>query len=183
MSAESMVEAVRSGSIEAVATEVGFLRHIFSQAESLSHVIEGLHWQILMAPSGTGFVICDSPVVVVPPRGSSSVGFLVPGVITYFPLSRVRCLRLVYGDRSISYRKISKETLQIINYNIAANSDRFIMGPDKAQLVSIVSRSESDREEAKPRFTVETVEQGDDGSLQKLTFQPRRYFYINGGAP
>ena len=74
-------------------------------------------------------------------------------------------------------RKISKETVQIINYNIAANSERFIMGPDKAQLVSVVSRSGSAEEDAAPRFTVECMNKTDDGSAIAFTVQPSRYFY------
>jgi hypothetical protein len=51
------------------------------------------------------------------------------------------------------------------------------MGPDKRQLLSIVSSSKSSKEDSAPHFTVETAEQDDNGSLQKMTFQPRRYFY------
>lgn len=179
VSAESMVEAVRGGHVKAVATEVPFLQGIFSQAESVSGVIRQLDWQILEAPGATGFVICDSPVVVVPPRGVNDVGFLVPGAVKYFPLTHRHCLRLGDAGGAFSYRKVSKEKVQIINYNIAANSERFIMGPEKAQLVSVVKHSESIEEDLTPRFTTETVE-GGDGPLLKMTFQPRRYFYSKG---
>jgi hypothetical protein len=180
VSAESMVEAVRGDHLKVVVTEVPFLKAIFSQAEFMSKVIMQLNWQILVAPPESGFIICDNPVVVVPPSGIISVGFLVPGTVKYFPLTSRCCLRL--GDRGVSfgYRKISKETLQIINYNIAANSERFIMGPDKAQLVSVVSRSGSTVEDSTPRFTVQAFAQNDDGSLQMFTVQPVRYFYGKG---
>ncbi len=180
VSAESMVEAVKGDHVEVAATEVPFLQNIFSQAQSLSKVIERLDWQILVAPSETGFIICDSPVVVVPPRGIRAVGFLVPGAVKYFPLTYRHCLRLGDVGCSFGYRKVSKETVQVINHNIAANSERFIMGPEMPQLVSIVLRSGSVEEDSTPRFTVEAVEQDDDGSLQKITFQPRRYFYAKG---
>lgn len=183
VSAESMVEAVQGGHIEVVATEVPFLQSIFSQAASLSKVIEQLDWQMLVAPQETGFVICDSPVVVVPPRGCTDVGFLVPGATTYFPLTYGYCLRLGDVGRSFGCRKVSKETVRVINYNVAGNSERFIMGPEKPQLVSIVLRSKSVEEDSTPRFTVEAVEQDENSSLQKMTFQPRRYFYAKDGAP
>jgi hypothetical protein len=176
LSAESMVEAVRGGHVKATATEVPFLQGIFSQAKSLSGVIRQLDWQILEAPSTTGFVICDSPVVVVPPRGVNDVGFLVPGAVKYFPLTRRYCLRLGDAGGAFVHRTVGKGTVQIINYNIAASSERFIMGPEKAQLVSVVRYSESIEEDRTPRFTTETVGDG-DGSLLKMTFQPRRYFY------
>jgi len=180
VSAESMVEAVRGQHFEVVATEVPFLQAIFRQAEFMSKVIMQLDWQILIAPPETGFIVCDNPVVVVPPSGIRAVGFLVPGTVKYFPLSYRHCLRLGGRGDSFGYRKISKETAQVINYNIAANSERFIMGPDKAQLASVVLRSGSTAEDTTPRFTVESFEQNDDGSLQMFTVQPTRYFYAKG---
>jgi len=179
VSAESMVEAVRGGQVEAVATERPFLQGIFSHAEDIAHAIEQLDWQILVAPSVTGFVICDSPVVVVPPSGGRAVGFLVPGTVIYFPLKYSHCLRLGGPGPSFSHRKVSKEKLQIINYNIAANSERFVMGPEKAQLASVVKHSESSEADLTPRFTTESVD-GSAGPMLKMTFQPRRYFYGKG---
>lgn len=182
VSAESMVDAIREKQIEVVATEVPFLSHIFDQAESISDVLEGLDWQILVAPHTTGFIVCDNPVVVVPPSGSPFVGFLVPGTVSYFPLTRKFCLRLCSTKSSI-YRKISKETVQTVNHNIAAHSERFVMGPDKAQLMSTVLNSGSSEEDFAPRYTIEMLNQDDHGSFQKLTVHPRRYFYLKGSAP
>lgn len=179
VSAESMVEAVRGGRVEAVATERPFLHGIFAHAVTVSDAIQLLDWQILMAPRVTGFVICDSPVVVVPPGGGRDVGFLVPGTVIYFPLNNRYCLRLGKAGQSLSQRKVSKETVRIINYNIAANSERFVLGPEKAQLVSVIERSESAEEDQTPRFTTEFLD-GSDGPLLKMTFQPRRYFYGKG---
>ena len=179
VSAESMVEAVRKDQIEVVATERPFLSGIFTHAETVGGALLQLDWQILMAPTVTGFVICDSPVVVVPPRGVKDVGLLVPGTVIYFPLNYGHCLRFGEAGQSLSYRNVSKETVRIINYNIAATSERFVMGPEKAQLVSVVKRSESSEEDLTPRFTIESVD-GSDGPLLKMTFQPRRYFYRKG---
>jgi len=138
VSAESMVEAVKSDGLEIVATEVPFLQSMFRHADNLRKVIQGLDWQILLAPPQTSFIICDNPIVVVPPSGTKDVGFAVPGAVKYFPLTYRFCLRLGDIGNSFSYRKISKEKVRVINFNIAANSERFIMGPEKAQLVSVV---------------------------------------------
>jgi Protein of unknown function (DUF4238) len=153
VSAESMVEAIRGNQIGVVATERPFLTHIFSQAESLTKLIETLNWQILEAPRESGFVICDNPVTVVPSVASKHMGFLVPGTVAYYPLARQHCLRLS-GVRSSARRRVSKEKVQIIIFNIAANSERFIMGPDKAQLMSVVTRSGSIELDSKPRHTI-----------------------------
>ena len=179
VSAESMVEAVRGGHIQAVATERPFLQGIFTHAETVSEAITQLDWQVLISPPETGFVICDSPVVVVPPRGAKIVGFHAPGAVIYFPLTYRYCLRFGDAGRPFSHRKVSKETVQIINYNVTANSERFIMGPEKAQLVSVVRRSESIEEDLTPRFTIKTEEEG-DSPLLEMTFQLRRYFYGKG---
>src|SRR5262249_14301774 len=148
-----------------------------SQAFVASKALEHMEWQLLISPPQTGFIVCDAPVTVVPRMGTASVGFGVRGAIKYFPLMRGFCLRIGDMGFSLANRKISKEQVQIINRNIAANSERFIRGPDKAQLQSIVKTSQSLEEDSSPRFTIEAEEQDDDGSLQKITFQPRRYFY------
>jgi hypothetical protein len=183
ISAESMVEAVRERRIRPVATEMPFLHHIFSQAERISEIFEQLDWQVLIAPHNVGFIICDNPAVVVPPEGCPSVGVLVPGTVKYFPLGRQYCLRLGTSSHSFSYRTISKETVQVINRNIAANSERFVMGQDKAQLMSTITLSGSVEQDPTPRFTVEILNADDHGSFQKLTRHPTRYFYVRGIAP
>ena len=81
-----------------------------------------------------------------------------------------------------AYRKLAKEDVRIINQNIAANSERFIMSPSKVQLENIVARSGSATMENTPRFIVETVQADDDGALQKICAQPRRYFYPKNGS-
>jgi hypothetical protein len=180
---ESMVEAIQGKHLEFVATEVPFLTNMMEQAISLSKLLVRLDWEVLLASEETGFIICDCPVVVVPPKGSNEVGFLVPGSAKYLPLSRHLCLRLGEPGKSRSYRKIDKEAARIVNMNIAAHSERFIMGASRAQLENIVARSASEAMDSTPRFIIETVESDENGALQKLSAQPRRYFYPKNGAP
>jgi hypothetical protein len=183
VSAESMVKSVREKELKVEATETAFLSHIFSQAESTFKLIAQLFWQTLIAPQNAGFITCDNPLTVVPPEGCPFVGFLVPKTVLYFPLSRQVCVRLDGSGKPFGSRKISKETVQAINWNITANSERFVMGPDKAQLMSTIKQSGSDSQDLKPRYTVETLNPDDDGSYQKLTRHPTRYFYLKGIAP
>ncbi len=180
---ESMVEAVQGKHVEFVATEIPFLANMMEQAVSLAKLLTRVDWDVLVASSETGFVICDCPVVVVPPKGSDDVGFLVPGSAKYFPLSRHLCLRLGEPGRARKHRRIDKESVRIVNQNIAANSERFIMGLSRVQLENIVSRSGSARMESTPRFIIETIESDEDGALQKISSQPRRYFYPKNGSP
>jgi Protein of unknown function (DUF4238) len=179
---ESMVESVQGKHFEIVATETAFLTTMMEQAQGLTKVILRLDWEVLVASEETGFIICDCPVVVVPPKGSDQVGFVVPGSAKYFPLSRNLCLRLGEPGRRRRLRKVDKEAVRIINQNIAANSERFVIGPSRVQLENTVMRSGSARMESTPRFTLETVESDEDSALQKISAQPRRYFYPRNGA-
>jgi hypothetical protein len=178
VSAESMVDAVRSGQIEVVVNETPFIQHIFHHATFLNKSFVIFSWEILVASDKTGFILCDDPVVIVPPRGVTEVGFGIPGSVKYFPLTRKMCLRMGDIGRDFRHRNVDGETVRAINQNIAANSSRFIMGPVREQLERIAVRSSSTEMDSKPRFTLETVQQDDDGSLQKVTQNPRRYFYL-----
>lgn len=182
-SAESMVKAVREKGLKVEATETAFLRHIFSQAESTFKIMAQLFWQTLIAPQNAGFITCDNPLTVVPPEGCPLVGFFVPGTVLYFPLSRQICVRLDGSGKPFGNRKISKETVQAINRNIAAHSERFVMGPDKAQLISTIKQSGSAEQDRTSRYSVEVVNPDDRGSYLKLTRHPTRYFYVKGFAP
>jgi hypothetical protein len=181
VTAESIVESVRGKQFEIVATETAFLTTMLEQAMSLTKVLLRLDWEVLIAPRETGFIICDCPVVVVPPRDCGQVGFMVPDSAKYFPLSRSLCLRLGEPGKRRRLRKLDKEAVRVVNLNIAANSERFIMGASKEQLENVVSRSASQTVDLSPRLTVETVEADGDGSLQKLSSHPRRYFYPKDG--
>lgn len=174
---ESMVKSIREKQFEITATETAFFHQMVEQATSLTNVLLSLDWEVLIAPNETGFIICDCPVVVVPPNLSRQVGFAVPGSVKYFPLSRQICLRLGDQGKKRSLRRIGKEEVRIVNQNIAANSERFIMGPSRVQLENIVSRSGCTDMETIPRFTIETVQSDEDSSLQMISAQPRRYFY------
>jgi hypothetical protein len=181
-SPESMVEAVQGKHVKAVATEMPFLHNMLEQVVPLGKVIMELGWEILVASSQTGFITCDSPVVIVPRKGDRDAGFKVPGAAKYFPLTRQLCLRLGDPIPSFLYRNVDNEAVRIINQNIAANSERFIMGPTQVQLEDIVSSSGSVDVDPSPRFTVATVEADRDSSLQKMTFHARRCFYPKDGS-
>ena len=178
VSAESMVEAIRGKHLEVVVNERPFLEHVFHQADFLSKVFLGMCWNILLSPSDTGFILCDDPFVVVPPFGGTDIGIGIPGAAKYFPLTRRSCLRIGDAGQEFRYRKIDKEMVVAINKNVAANSERFIMGPDKAQLEEIVVGSGSSKMDRQPRRKTFMMNQTNGGSFQVVTTIPGRYFYI-----
>jgi hypothetical protein len=57
------------------------------------------------------------------------------------------------------------------------------MSPSQVQLENIVSRSGCANMDITPRFILETIQSDEDGALQKISAQPRRYFYPKNGAP
>jgi hypothetical protein len=178
---ESMVEAVQQNQIVISATERPFLEQMVEQAANIARVLEALDWQVLIAPQTTGFITCDNPVVLVPPPkydvARYGVGFATPGAVKYFPLTRHYCLRLGDFDFGLQHRKIDGEMVRTINLNVAATSERFIMGPSCAQLESAVDRSGSQEVDSESRFLVELVEAGPNGALEKFTIRPKRWFY------
>jgi hypothetical protein len=182
VSPESMVEAVRGNHLELVINERPFIEHIFHHAGFMSEIFLQMSWDILTSPYGMGFILCDDPLTIVPPRGGSDIGLGIPGAVKYLPLSRQFCLRIGDVGATLRYRKIDESTVGIINQNIAANSERFILGPDKDQLEKIVVDSASVEMDSVPRWTQKVINQDDSGSLQILTRNPRRYFYLEAAS-
>ena len=62
---ESMVEAMRSKSIKAVATEMPFVKSVVEQTEFIGGVFNKLDIRILISPPQVGFVLSDNPVTLV----------------------------------------------------------------------------------------------------------------------
>lgn len=178
VSAEKMVEAVRGKHIKVVVNEGPFLTFLFRHAEFLSTVFTRLSWEVLVASAETGFTLCDDPVVIVPPRGLTTVGISILGSVKYFPLTRKLCVRLGEVGQTFRFRNVNRQTVRLINQNVVANSTRFIMGPDREQLETVVARSGSVDMDSTPRFAMQTAQQDDNGSLQVITQNPRRYFYL-----
>jgi hypothetical protein len=179
---ESMVEAVLGEHLQVKVTEAPFLSQLLSLPEKLEPILEASNAEVLIAPENTGFIFCDNPIVAVPPEGfdincGDGVGIAYPGAIRYFPLTRGLCLRLGEPDFGFRYRRVAREIVRTVNCNVAANSERFIMGSDHAQLQSAVKKSRSQELDPGEHIRVEIVEETKDNGLVKIMVQPRRYFY------
>ena len=140
--AESLVKAVVGGHLSVNVSEAPFLDHMMRHLTFLAKWLKAFDWTILIAPEESGFIICDYPFVLVPSRERpADVGFELPGIVKYFPLTRSMCLRMDERGYGFSYRNIGKEEVRIINQNVAVNSERFIMGPNMLKLEHIIARS------------------------------------------
>jgi Protein of unknown function (DUF4238) len=175
---EEMVEAYAKGRFRAVATERPFLESIMRDTEMVSEVFKSLDLKILVSPPQVGFVLSDNPVTLVPPPKVVTAGFLTPGTFTYVPLTRSLCLRL--GPRNSGYgtELISREDVRIINENTAINSERFVMGPLRIQLESVIKRSGSANVNPKPRWMTVKTGNAQDGIHRAKHFVPRGTRYL-----
>jgi Protein of unknown function (DUF4238) len=175
---EALVDVARSGAITVEATETAFLEQMVGQVQTISELASRFRWRILEAPRTTGFITCDDPLVTVPSSicSEGDVGMAIPGSKTYFPLARRLCLELRPTNHSVGFRQIGANATRQINKNIAANSDRFIIGPNQVQLEHVVKKSGSTNTEP-DRVQVDIVRRDNDSGLLKMSTHRRRYFY------
>ena len=105
------------------------------------------------------------------------VGYGVPGVANYFPLTGRLRVRFRRTSHAFRYQSVDSRTVRVVNHNIAANSDRFIIGKELWQLEAIVQKSGCTELEPGVRSSVEILKAGEDESFVAFTLHPRRYFY------
>ena len=178
VTAQDLVESVKSGAITIEPTETAFLGQMVGQCSMIAEIISQFKWCILEAPAGTGFITCDDPLVTVPSPSNKEedVGMAIPGATTYFPLTRRFCLEMRPAPQGVTRRRTGAHSTRQLNKNIAANSDRFILGPDESQLKQIVDSSGSAETET-DRVRVDVPEGDTDSASVRLRAYRRRYFY------
>lgn len=179
VSAKSMVEAVQQNQLQVTANKSVSLESMVEQAKFVSDFLETLPWQILEASADSGFIICDNPVTVVPPWGVDNIGFGIPGTVIYFPLTRHLCLRAAGTSAKPAGHAIDRGITQIINRNIAANSERFIMGPLREQLETIIAQTDTAARPSGPRASIEVDGTPLSGGTIQLKVHPRDHFYLD----
>jgi hypothetical protein len=174
---ESMVKAV--GRIRPVATEVPFIQSVVEHTDMVAKVFSELDVRLLISPPQVGFILADNPVTTVPPPWLRVAGFKSPGTFVFMPLTRYLCLRFGQPGTGNGPKFIDRETVRLINENTATNSDRFVMGPSKVQIESVIRRSRSTEINPKPRWiTVKSVDEK-GGILRQMISQPREFHYAN----
>lgn len=181
VTAESLIADIDSGRLKVSITEWPFIEQLFRQCKFMAEFIFSFEWELLIAPSESGFIVGDYPFILVPAQGSpDEYGFGFPGATKYFPITRGLCLRMGRPGRSgFGSRGASKYEVRIINQNTAVNSERFIMGRDRDQLEYVVCRSKTDKVDAVPRTTVRIIPENETSTVIGMSFWPfRRYFYL-----
>lgn len=177
VTAEALVATVASGKFGIKVTEQPFLVHMVRNIKAVAEWFFGSEWQILRAPSETGYIFCDYPLVVVPAVDRPEpIGLVLPGTRVYFPLTRKLCLRINRDASGFSTRLIDKRDVQTINQNTAINSERFVSGPEKRQLKSLIDKSGTARMNTVPRAAVDPVHRDSDSSVLRLNIWPQRRY-------
>jgi Protein of unknown function (DUF4238) len=174
-----MVEAVLNKRIKAHSKKGNFIRSMFDIANSLGLWLEESEWTILVAPSQSGFVVCDHPFTILPPKGSTleGVGWGVPGSTCYFPLNHRLCLEAHHGDYGFRFTQVDSRHVRRINLNVAANSDRFVMASNLDHLRAVVKKSGCEDRQRGERYSVEVFEPDANKIFTKFVSLPGRYFY------
>jgi Protein of unknown function (DUF4238) len=136
-------------------------------------------WCFLVAPTTHPFILCDHPFTSVPPQGIplDGIGPGLPGVVSYFPISKRLCLKFYFGEFATKFLDIDSLYVRLVNRNVAANSERFIMGTSREQLEDIVVSTGSNEFEPGEQFSVTVLKSNDNASFVKFGFPPGRYFY------
>ena len=127
-----MVESVAKERFTLSATERPFLENMMDQAQLLAQFVGQSDWTILVGPTTSSFITSDAAFVSVPPRDrdltATGSGYELPGVIHYFSLTERMCLELRHGYSGYRYQHVDRRYMRAVNRNIAANSDRFVIG-------------------------------------------------------
>lgn len=176
---ESMVEAVKNKKIKVTATEIPFINTLVTKTEYYAQVFAQLDLKLLISPPQVGFVLSDNPVTLVPhPRFARAAGVYTPGTYVFMPLIRRLCLRLGQPGSGNGPKWVGREEVRLINENTAFNSDRFVMGPSKIQIESVVRRSGSADVNPESRWTTRKSSRENYGEVRELIYQPRHRHYL-----
>lgn len=174
---EQMIETYQSNLVKFRVTKIPFLSNLLGLMDDIISTLGSLDLEVLIAPQRYGFVLCDNPVSVIPPKPVPA-GFLTPGTFTFMPLTRHFCLRYGPRDSGIGPLNIDRDTVALINENTAMNSSRFIMGPSLAQLARTVNRSGCAGTLGTARGRTAKRYDSDGGILRALIVEPRRFRYL-----
>jgi uncharacterized protein DUF4238 len=177
---ESMVASAKSGAVRIVATEAPFIESVLKHTVMLAEeVFQSLDVKLLVSPPQVGFILCDTPLTLVPPPRVSTAGFLSPGTFTFMPLTRRLCLRMGPRGSGFGPQPIGREDVRFINQNTALNSERFVMGPERIQLESVIRRSGTSEPSTAPRWEQRKIPDDKGGIVRMIQFVPRGTHYLS----
>lgn len=118
--------------------------------EGTAELLQSQYWQLWHATT-SGFIITDNPFIHFPSpeliEAGGAYGLETPGIMKLMPISRNWCVLI--GDQAqlptlpeIEVREVGRLEVREINTILAAESERWVIARDRAQLESIVKEAE-----------------------------------------
>ncbi len=179
MTAQKLVDGWKSGNYKIVATEREFLRTMFKIATTIADFLLVGKWTVMVAPEQSGFIFCDHPLTQVFPMNykDEAGGWAIRGTTGLFPLGRRLCLKWEQNGDGLHFADIGLTAVKTVNMNVAANSERFVMGASKEQLEVIVARSQCSDIREREKYEVDVIRVAKDDSLIRLSSIRSPNFY------
>lgn len=136
------------------------LQHMISVSGKVADILLGMDWMIIHVPRGSSFVTCDDPFVIIPPVQLSStiygVGVATPGAVKLLTLTQNLALLVLDRGSHRFHKCVSASVIEYLNLQVAAQTDRLLIGSDKSLLQSLVVETRLHECQKVPR-----VHQGD----------------------
>jgi hypothetical protein len=161
---EEIIDVVQNDKYDIVFHREQSIRSMLMLGSRLIDIILQIDWLFIKAPRDTSFIINDNPFLLLPPKDYKStslydagVGIITPGAEKVFPLTSNTCLVMLDHGKRIMKLDVDNKVVWEINCAIAANSDRFVISPDKLLLEKIVKKTKIDQWKIKERVSVGSV--------------------------
>lgn len=123
------------------------LRVMFDSGKVTAHLLRQMDWVFIYAPMKSSFITTDNPFMLIPPAEYNKffgVGVLTKGATKFVPLSQNVAVLIRDMGNKIEGANPNRNLVKMLNYRVAANSDRFVIARDKPLLRKIVKVTKID---------------------------------------
>lgn len=121
------------------------LQQMVNVAGETADILLGMNWIYMHPPSRGSFVTCDNPFILIPPDdyrdGTTRLGLATPGVFVLLPLAQDLALVAAASGGAREHRETNQPHVRYMNLETTLQSDRLLIGRDKALLESLVKQA------------------------------------------
>lgn len=133
------------------------LRIMLLSSKDIANYLLQMNWNIVFAPRYSNFITCDNPFVLVPPKNLPEFrgcGLITKGAKKNIPLTNKICL--VISDKGSDVIKVigKRKFINMTNYYLAINCDRFLVSNKKRLLKAIVKKTKINKWKKENRIHV-----------------------------
>jgi hypothetical protein len=106
-------------------------------APKFAEILNNFNIGVIHAPKGAAFITTDRPLGILPPLTRDSLsdygcGLLFEGAQKYFPLASDLALVFCSSGEGFSHFSVRKDFVKLINLITGTQTDRFLIGTEKA---------------------------------------------------